>query len=61
MSKKHEKRTRTQILAKRDFPIEEIPVRNSMTGLIVQKKVKAPSKYTPHFGKKQEAKLQQAA
>jgi 2-keto-3-deoxy-L-rhamnonate aldolase RhmA len=70
MSKKHEQRTRAEILAKRAQPIVEIAV---------QKKVMAPngqtlfvpqstsseqlrtafdaSKYMPHFGAKQRAKL----
>lgn len=61
MSKKHEKRTRAEILAKREQPIVEIPV-HRMIGPVVGpivpfKRVQSRSKYTPHFGAKQQAKL----
>jgi hypothetical protein len=54
MSQKHNQRTRTEILAKRNQPIEVIPVRHTMSGLIVTKKVKPGSKYMPHAGKKEQ-------
>lgn len=63
MSKKHNQRTRAEILAKREAPIVEVPVMKKIlgpTGLpvfsLLIKKVRA-SKYTPHFGAKQAAKL----
>ncbi|QTP32788.1 hypothetical protein B7759_01366 [Burkholderia glumae] len=47
MSKKHEQRTRQQILAKRE---------PSTRGLVAIQP-KSRSKYKPHFGKKQAAKI----
>lgn len=72
MSKKHEKRTRAQILAKRARPIEEMNVLRKVvhpiTGVATwmpqpthSERLRATfdaSKYMPHFGKKQQAKLQ---
>ena len=60
MSKKHEQRTRAQILAKRAQPIPtvQVLVKNPL-GVLVPfiKKVRKPSKYTPHFGTKQRQKV----
>lgn len=52
-------KTREEILAKRSKPIVEIPV-GSLTGLPFIRKIKT-SKYMPHFGKKQQAKLAKLA
>lgn len=66
MSKKHHKRTRAQILAKRAQPIVEILVHRKVvdprTGVMTYvpqpfKRVAGRSKYTPHFGAKQAAKI----
>ena len=62
MSKKHEQRTRSQILAKRAQPIVEIPMRRVMPGMISGpivpfKRPTSRSKYFPHFGAKQADKL----
>lgn len=57
MSKKHEQRTRAQILAKRATPIPTVQVmQKNPLGFLVHfvKKVRAPSKYTPHFGAKEQ-------
>ncbi|WP_175980024.1 hypothetical protein [Caballeronia zhejiangensis] len=56
MSKKHEQRTRAEILAKRterDYAVAH--------GVLKVQKVESRSKYTPHFGAKQAAKLQHTA
>lgn len=63
MSKKHEKRTRAEILAKRAVdPSAWIdPVRKIIAGMpgpIIEKRPLSRSKYVPHFGEKQRAKLQ---
>ena len=58
---------RARILAKRAQPIKEIPVVNQFTGAAVptiMDRLKAKlsrSKYTPHFGAKQEAKIKRQA
>lgn len=58
---------RARILAKRSTPIREIPVVNQFTGAAVptiMDRLKAKlsrSKYTPHFGAKQEAKIKRQA
>lgn len=59
MSKKHQQRTRAEILAKRERPIPEISQnRYQLTGMPVPtQKPQSRSKYMPHFGKKQAAKL----
>ncbi|MBN3848656.1 hypothetical protein G3N58_17765 [Paraburkholderia sp. Ac-20342] len=62
MSKKHEQRTRAEILAKRAIdPATWIePVRKIIAGMpgpIVAKKPLSTNKFTPHFGAKQQAKL----
>lgn len=60
MSKKHEQRTRAQILAKRARPIPtvQVMIRNTLLVFVpFVKKVRKPSKYTPHFGVKQQAKV----
>lgn len=57
MSKKHEQRTRAEILAKRQQPIVETN-RNTTTGFLVHTTRKPErSIYMPHFGAKQQAKL----
>ena len=54
---------RARILAKRGKSIKEIPAVNKFTGIAVptiMERLKAKlsrSKYTPHFGAKQQAKL----
>lgn len=69
MSKKHEQRTRAEILAKRQQPIQEVRVIRTIPSpkgpLVVpqqthSEKIRAAfdsSKYMPHFGAKQQAKL----
>lgn len=66
MSQKHHKRTRAQILAKRARPIVEILVHRKVvdprTGVVTYapqpfKRVVGRSKYMPHFGAKQAAKI----
>ncbi|MDP9652057.1 hypothetical protein [Paraburkholderia caledonica] len=70
MSRKHNQRTRAEILAKRNTPITEIPVQkkvlapNGQTLYVPQtthsERLRASfdaSKYMPHFGAKQRAKL----
>ena len=69
MSKKHEQRTRAEILAKRATPITEIPVRENVGSMLAPIWKMQPthserlrsafeaSKYMPHFGAKQAAKL----
>ncbi|MGX6999874.1 hypothetical protein [Caballeronia sp. KNU42] len=52
MSKKHEQRTRAEILAKRAQPIMGFDKRPAPITALVSR-----SKYTPHFGAKQQAKL----
>lgn len=58
---------RARILAKRSQAIREIPVVNQFTGVAVPtimerlKKRLSRSKYTPHFGAKQEAKVKRQA
>lgn len=52
MSRKHNQRTRAEILAKRENTQRDIDY-----GLIQLQPVESRSKYTPHFGAKQEAKL----
>lgn len=58
---------RERILAKRSTPIREIPVLKRFTGDAVptiMDRLKAKlsrSKYTPHFGAKQEAKVKRQA
>ncbi|WP_186066007.1 hypothetical protein [Burkholderia gladioli] len=52
MSKKHEQRTRSEILAKREQPIMGFDRRPAPITRPANR-----SKYTPHFGKKQAAKL----
>ena len=73
MSKKHEQRTRAEILAKRTRPIQEVRVIRTIpspTGPLYvpqpthSEKLRAAfgaSKYMPHFGAKQQAKLKKAA
>jgi len=73
MSKKHEKRTRAEILAKRAQPIAEVPVRENVGSALApiwktlpthSEKLRAAfdaSKYMPHFGAKQQAKLRKIA
>lgn len=74
MSKKHEQRTRAEILAKRATAIIEVPVQkktllpNGQTMYVTQpthsEKLRAAfdaTKYMPHFGAKQQAKLQRQA
>jgi hypothetical protein len=68
MSQKHHKRTRAEILAKREQPIQEVRVMKK-TGFPVPVMVPQPtsserlrtafdaSKWMPHFGKKQQVKL----
>jgi hypothetical protein len=56
MSKKHEQRTRAEILAKRAQPIIETN-RNSMGFLVHTTRKPERSIYMPHFGAKQRAKL----
>lgn len=72
MSKKHEQRTRAEILAKRAQPIQEVRVLRQVPTpkgpiLVPQptssERLRAEfdrSKYMPHFGAKQQAKLQRA-
>lgn len=69
MSQKHNQRTRAQILAKRAQPVAEIPVRRNVGSFAVPvwkllpthgQRLRAAfdaSKYMPHFGAKQQAKL----
>lgn len=69
MSRKHHQRTRAEILAKRQQPINEIPVRKNVGSVIAPIWKAQPThserlrsafdaaKYTPHFGKKQQIKL----
>ncbi|MCH7275002.1 hypothetical protein MMZ06_34785 [Burkholderia gladioli] len=52
MSKKHEQRTRQQILAKRDEPIVGFNGRPAPIS-----RPAGRGKYMPHFGKKQAAKI----
>ena len=67
MSKKHEKRTRAEILAKRAQPIPTIQVMkkimapNGQTVLVPYVAKVRKSKYMPHFGAKQQAKLAKTA
>lgn len=56
MSAKHNQRTRAEILAKRQATDQAVATRR----LQVQP-VESRSKYTPHFGKKQQEKLQRPA
>ncbi len=56
MGKKHEQRTRAEILAKRAKPIMGFDKRRAPITAPVSR-----SKYTPHFGLKQQAKLQRNA
>jgi hypothetical protein len=69
MSKKHEQRTRAEILAKRNQPIQEVRVIRTIQSpkgpidvpqSTSSEKLRAAfnaSKYMPHFGNKQRAKL----
>ncbi|MBA1366940.1 hypothetical protein [Burkholderia gladioli] len=52
MSKKHEQRTRSEILAKREQPIMGFRGRPAPISRPANR-----SKYMPHFGKKQTAKI----
>lgn len=73
MSKKHNQRTRAEILAKRAQPIQEVRVlreiRTPQGPILVpqttsSEKLRAAfdaSKYMPHFGAKQQARLQRRA
>ena len=70
MSRKHNQRTRAQILAKREQPIEEVRVIRTIptpnVPMCLPQKTSSErlraafdaAKYMPHFGKKQRAKLQ---
>jgi hypothetical protein len=69
MSKKHEQRSRAEILAKRQQPTQEIRVhreiRTPQGPILVPQSTSSErlraefyaSKYMPHFGAKQQAKL----
>ncbi|WP_321905172.1 hypothetical protein [Paraburkholderia tropica] len=69
MSKKHNKRSRAEILAKRNTPVVEIPVRKNVGSFLApiwkalpthSERLRAAfdaSKYMPHFGAKQREKL----
>jgi hypothetical protein len=69
MGKKHEQRTRAEILAKRQQPIQEVRVlreiRTPKGPILVPQSTSSErlraefdaSKYMPHFGAKQRAKL----
>lgn len=66
MSQKHNQRTRAEILAKREQEIPSKRLNRNRSGLAVSTPhamvLKASrGKYTPHFGAKQQAKLQKAA
>ena len=72
MSKKHNQRTRAEILAKRAIDPETwVQAVRKMIGAVVGPAVSptphsmvrkaSRSKYEPHFGKKQQAKLQRQA
>jgi hypothetical protein len=56
MSKKHHQRTRAEILAKRAQPIVTTNC-YTKNGVPVSPKPFSRSKYTPHVGAKQQAKL----
>lgn len=70
MSKKHNQRTRAKILAKREQPISEVRVnliKQTPAGPVVipqpthSEKLRTAfdaSKYMPHFGAKQKAKIE---
>jgi hypothetical protein len=60
MSRKHNQRTRAEILAKREQPIKAWAgwlVLGGSPTVITTRSVTSRSKYMPHFGAKQEAKL----
>lgn len=66
MSAKHNQRTRSEILAKRNAPINKwadwtrgVPARITKRWNADVRKA-SRSKYAPHFGAKQQAKLQRA-
>lgn len=62
MSKKHNQRTRAEILAKREQPISKWAGWNGRPPAVIQtQQPVSRSKYTPHFGAKQQAKLQKRA
>jgi hypothetical protein len=57
MSKKHHQRTRAEILAKREQPISQWAGWNGNPPAVIRTQpVEYRSKYTPHFGAKQQAK-----
>lgn len=66
MSKKHSQRTRAKILAKREQPIREIQVFRIVRdfgAVPIQVPIRVTavhdrSKYMPHFGAKQKAKIE---
>ena len=70
MSRKHHQRSRAEILAKRARSIAEVPVRKNVGSALVPLWKVLPThaerlradfaalKYLPHFGAKQQAKLQ---
>lgn len=72
MSKKHEQRTRAEILAKRQQPIQEVRVIRTIPSpsgpMYVPQNTQSErlraafdaAKYMPHFGAKQAAKLDRA-
>ncbi|WCM21410.1 hypothetical protein NDK50_08160 [Paraburkholderia bryophila] len=62
MSKKHEQRTRAEILRLRNLPTDPKRLNRDRFGALVSTphamvRKASRSKYTPHFGKKQQAKL----
>lgn len=62
MSKKHNQRTRAEILAKREQPINPKGLNRDRFGVPVSTphamvRKASRSKYMPHFGKKQKTKL----
>jgi hypothetical protein len=61
MSKKHEQRTRAQILAKRAQPINKwAGWTRGAPAVVKTQQPKSRSKYVPHFGVKQREKMIEA-